>query len=252
MAKKTTEEVKADKDSSVVGSCRKNHMIFFDALNTCPPEAITLIEGGRLNGYSNIKPQWRMQVMTEVFGPCGVGWWYTIDKEQTFTFPDGQLLLMMNISLYIATDDQDMGYVSKAIPGVGCSAIMVIEGRDDKKRLYLSEDANKCALTDALGVAMKALGVASDVYSGVQAEKQAEEDAKQAKFNEYLYKFKGALGEAGYAAIMEPFGRPSSFMSDPAARKTIFGALQGEVKRLKEEKAKVPDDTNGQAVLSGA
>ena len=59
---------------------KKENMHIWQLLSTPPSSALTEIKGGRMAGKSDISPQWRYKVMTDVFGPCGVGWKYTIDK----------------------------------------------------------------------------------------------------------------------------------------------------------------------------
>ena len=48
----------------------------WDALKAVPAAAKKKIGGGRLKGMTDIKPQWRLQMMTEQFGPIGIGWYY--------------------------------------------------------------------------------------------------------------------------------------------------------------------------------
>lgn len=43
------------------------------AVSTTPKEAQKTIKGGRLNGFTDINPMWRFKVLTECFGPCGIG-----------------------------------------------------------------------------------------------------------------------------------------------------------------------------------
>ena len=43
-----------------------------------PQEAQKEIKAGRLKGMKDINPMWRIKKLTELFGPCGVGWKYRI------------------------------------------------------------------------------------------------------------------------------------------------------------------------------
>jgi uncharacterized protein with PIN domain len=58
--------------------------------------------------------------------------------------------------LYIKIDDK----WSEAIPGTGGSSFVTKE----KNGLYMSDECFKMALTDAISVACKALGIGADVY----------------------------------------------------------------------------------------
>jgi hypothetical protein len=124
-----------------------------------PPEsALKPIMAGRLSGKTDINPQWRLLAMTEAFGPCGIGWKYQIDKVWTDVGSDGVVFSFVQISVFIKQD----GQWSDAIPGIGGNKLI------DKERsgLHSNDEAHKMALTDALSVAFKALGVAADIYSG--------------------------------------------------------------------------------------
>lgn len=129
----------------------------YDALRTPDKRALKTIQGGRLKGMTDIKPQWRTQVMTEVFGLCGFGWKY---DSPVFTYQTigNETNVICNTNLYVKVD----GEWSAAIPGVGGSKLATME----KNGLYVSDEAEKMALTDALSVAMKTIGVAADVYIG--------------------------------------------------------------------------------------
>ena len=52
------------------------NMLFYSKLRSVPEGALKKIGAGRLQGMSDINPSWRIQVMTETFGPCGIGWKY--------------------------------------------------------------------------------------------------------------------------------------------------------------------------------
>ena len=53
----------------------------YNNVRAVPAEAKKEIRGGRLNGKTDINPMWRIKKLTEQFGPCGIGWKYTIDRE---------------------------------------------------------------------------------------------------------------------------------------------------------------------------
>ena len=46
----------------------------YNQVRSVPAEAITPITGGPMKGKSNINPQWRLEKLTELFGPAGIGW----------------------------------------------------------------------------------------------------------------------------------------------------------------------------------
>ena len=120
-----------------------------------PQEAKKSIGGGRLKGMTDINPMWRIKKLTEMFGVCGIGWKYEIEKEWIEKNGDEQAAFI-KINLYIKNEDK----WSDAIPGVGGSMFVTKE----KAGLYTSDECFKMALTDALSVSCKALGIAADVY----------------------------------------------------------------------------------------
>jgi hypothetical protein len=127
-----------------------------------PPEtALKRIGAGRLRGKTDISPQWRYQAMTEAFGACGLGWYYTIDDLWTVDGDHGEVFAFARVSLYIR--ESEAGTWSMAIPGVGGSMLQAAE----TKGIHNNDEAYKMATTDALGVAMNRLGVAADIYLGL-------------------------------------------------------------------------------------
>ena len=120
-----------------------------------PQEALKTIGAGRLKGYTDINPMWRIMKLTEEFGPCGVGWKYTIDRQWTEPGANNELSAFCNISLFVKID----GGWSEAIPGTGGASFVAKE----RSGMYTSDECYKMALTDALSVACKALGFGDTV-----------------------------------------------------------------------------------------
>lgn len=130
----------------------------YKALAQPPKEALKTITGGRLNGKTDINPQWRYEAMTKQYGLCGIGWKYTIDRVWTEPAPDEQVFAWVQISLYIKVGES----WSEAIPGLGGNFLV----EKERSSLHANDEGFKMAETDALGTAMKKIGVAADVYAG--------------------------------------------------------------------------------------
>lgn len=130
----------------------------FRSLAQPPPWALKTIGGGRLKGMTDIKPAWRIQAMTEVYGLCGAGWKYEIVKQWTEPGPENQVFAFVDVLLYIRDGDE----WSAPIPGAGGS--MLVE--KERGGLHANDEAFKMATTDALSSAMKMIGMAADVYAG--------------------------------------------------------------------------------------
>jgi hypothetical protein len=135
------------------------NMVLYEMARSLPPEAIKTITMGRLKGFSDVNPQARIKRLTEMFGPCGIGWWYEITEKRLVEDPKtGQTAAFVDILLYYV--EPRSGITSHGIPGTGGSTFVAKETRGP----YMSDEAFKMALTDAISVSAKAIGVAADVY----------------------------------------------------------------------------------------
>ena len=121
-----------------------------------PDNAKKQIGAGRLKGMTDINPMWRIKMLTERYGACGVGWKYVITDKRIIEGADGVVCAFLDIDLFVKETD---GW-SEAIPGTGGSQLVSKE----KSGLYTNDECFKMALTDAISVACKALGMGADVY----------------------------------------------------------------------------------------
>lgn len=135
-----------------------SNMEIWNKHKTPPPDALKNIGGGRLGGMTDINPQWRYEAMTKAFGMCGIGWKYEIIETPQMETIEDQVIQFARINLYVKVNDK----WSDAIPAVGGN--MLVE--KEYKGLHVNDEAVKMAVTDALGNAMKMLGVAADIYRG--------------------------------------------------------------------------------------
>jgi len=132
------------------------NMDIYNRLRSVPPEAIKPIQAGRLKGKSDVNPMWRIKALTEAFGPCGIGWKYEVERLWLEPGASGEVAAFALIGLYI----REGAEWSEKIPGIGGSMLVA----NERNGAYTSDECYKMALTDALSVACKALGVAADVY----------------------------------------------------------------------------------------
>ena len=54
----------------------------YDKFRAVPNEAKKEIGAGRLKGFTDIIPMWRIKMLTDQFGACGFGWYTEIVKEE--------------------------------------------------------------------------------------------------------------------------------------------------------------------------
>jgi len=130
----------------------------YNFLKLVPPNALREIKFGALKGKSDINPQWRYEAMTSEFGTCGIGWKFEIVDMFIKDLEDGQVMVFVKVLLYVHENEK----WGSPIPAMGGDFLIV----KDKNGIHGNDEAYKMATTDALGTAMKMLGVAADVYRG--------------------------------------------------------------------------------------
>ena len=134
----------------------ENNLDLYNRVRKVPQEAIKSIAAGRLKGMSDINPMWRIKRLTEEFGVCGFGWKYEIIRMWNENGGNGVISSFVHINLFVKMN----GEWSEAIQGIGGSSFVT----NEKNGLYTSDECFKMALTDAISVACKALGIGADVY----------------------------------------------------------------------------------------
>lgn len=138
-------------------SNNENLKIWNDVKQT-PTNFLKKIEFGYLKGKSDINPQWRLMAMTQAFGPVGHGWTYRIVRTWSEQGASGSVMCFAKVAVKTKFD----GSWGEEFSGIGGSEIVELA----KGQLKANDEGYKKAVTDALGVAFKAVGVAADVYLG--------------------------------------------------------------------------------------
>jgi hypothetical protein len=134
-----------------------NHnMEIYEACRNVPSEAKKTIGAGRLKGYTDISPMWRIKKLTEMFGVCGFGWKIITTKKWTENGANGEVFAFVDIELFVGIE----GSWSDPIEGSGGHKLVI----NESKGLYSNDEAFKMATTDAISVACKMLGIGADVY----------------------------------------------------------------------------------------
>ena len=128
----------------------------YNQVRKVPKNAQKEIKAGRLKGMTDINPQWRIEKLTEVFGPVGIGWFAEEIKREFVNGANEEIMCFVDINLYIKNGSE----WSKPIYGTGGSTFVAKES----KGLYTSDEVVKMAYTDAISVACKQLGFGADVY----------------------------------------------------------------------------------------
>lgn len=121
-----------------------------------PVEAQKEIKGGKLKGMTDINPMWRIKTLTEIFGPCGIGW-YTQIQERWTEKDANESVAWVKVALFVKLPETDTW--SMPIEGVGGSK-QYGKGQGDG----VNDEAFKMAETDAISVACKKLGFGAKIY----------------------------------------------------------------------------------------
>lgn len=102
-----------------------------------------------------VKPIYCTERMTEQFGPCGVGWGINEPSFQVVN-ADSEILVYCTVSIWHGSRDC-------LIFGVGGDKCVAARSSGP----FNDDEAFKKAFTDAIGNAMKQLGMSADVHMGL-------------------------------------------------------------------------------------
>lgn len=130
----------------------------YERFRTVPENAQKKIPAGRLKGFTDISPMWRIKALTELFGPCGVGWDFNVTDKRVEHGANNEIAVFVDVALcYKETPESEW-----SAPIVGMGGAMFVA--KERQGLYTNDDCFKSALTDAIGNACKQLGIGADVY----------------------------------------------------------------------------------------
>lgn len=172
-----------------------DNLEIYNKIKEVPEKAQKKITGGRLNGMTDIKPMWRIEKLTELFGICGFGWKAPITNKEIIDGANGEKIAIVDINLYIKID----GEWSDPIQGTGGSSFIA----NEQKGLYTSDECFKMAYTDALSVACKSLGMGADVYWGDSKYSNNKENKEEITTKEQAEKYKITFGKHAGKTIKE-------------------------------------------------
>ncbi len=152
------------------------NLSIYEQTREVPENAKKTIGGGKLKGFTDINPMWRIKTLTELFGPCGFGWYFKIIDKWIETGAE-EITANVIIELFVKYE----GEWSQPIVGIGGAKLVATE----KNGKATSDECFKMATTDAISVACKHLGFGADIYwdkdstKYTKAEDEKEETKKQ-------------------------------------------------------------------------
>lgn len=129
----------------------------WDRVCTTDPSQVKKITGKQYTGNSP-KPYWIVQRLTEEFGPCGIGWGFSIVGERIERFGETDSLHIATVRLWYVLDGT-RGEVEQ----IGQTKCSYVSGQG---KFILDEDAPKKSVTDALVKCASYIGFAGDIFSG--------------------------------------------------------------------------------------
>jgi hypothetical protein len=171
----------------------ENNLELYEKVKVVPETAKKPIQAGNLKGYTDINPMWRIKVLTEQFGICGIGWYTEIIEQWKEQGAGPEIIFFVKLNLYIKFNNE----WTKPIQGTGGSMLI----NNFSKGAKSNDEALKMAETDAISVACKKLGIGADVYFEKDRTKynNIEDDHKEDNKSQTLYNIlnnaeKGKIG----------------------------------------------------------
>jgi hypothetical protein len=125
---------------------------------TTDPRAVKPITGKQYKGNSP-RPYWIIERLTDEFGPCGIGWGFTILGERFERLSETDVLHVATLRLWYVMDGK-RGEFEQI--GQTKATYKTKDGG-----LMVDEDAPKKSVTDALVKCASYLGFAGDIFSGM-------------------------------------------------------------------------------------
>lgn len=174
-----------------------SNLTIYNKFREVPQEAKKEIGAGRLKGFTDINPMWRIKMLTEQFGVCGFGWYFDIVEQKLENGSDGQKSAFVTINLYVKIDNE----WSKPIVGLGGSSFIA----NESKGAYTSDECFKMALTDALSIACKNLGIGADVYFAKDRTKYDQEQNAAVPVEKIIADIKSVSNRTEFAAMQQKY-----------------------------------------------
>jgi len=134
-----------------------DNLALWQAVEKTPPAHTKPITGKSYQGTSP-NPHYLVHKATETFGPCGIGWGFTIEDERVEEGAGGERLHVARVKVWYEWNGK-RGEVEH-IGGTQFS------GTRKNGTPFTDEDAPKKSVTDALIKALSMIGFAGDIFMG--------------------------------------------------------------------------------------
>lgn len=154
-----------------------DNMSLWRRVSKTDPHHVKPITGKQYSGNSP-KPYYIVERLTEEFGPCGIGWGFSILNERMERLSGTDVLHVAVVRFWYELNGK-----RGELEQIGQTKTTYVSSKD---KLIVDEDAPKKSVTDALVKCASYLGFAGDIFSGrwddskYVAELQREFDDKHA------------------------------------------------------------------------
>ena len=132
------------------------NLALWTAVEKTPLEHTKKIEGKSYKGTSP-KPHYLIHKATETFGPCGIGWGFTVDERIEDGHAPGIKMHIAKVRVWYVWNEK-----RGEVEHIGGT---VFSGTN-KNGPFTDEDAPKKSVTDALVKALSMIGFAGDIFMG--------------------------------------------------------------------------------------
>jgi len=145
-----------------------------------PESAYKAIEGSKFGG-TDISPAWLIEKVTDIFGPCGIGWTYTYDqgdaevKQITKTTKKGEVYTVWAAWLKRMELQIQWTIRTKELEGPTWAGTILSTGYSEGDNPAY---ALRGAVTNALGSAFSKLCWQVHIYKGERVERRASSQAR--------------------------------------------------------------------------
>ena len=134
-----------------------DNLALWNSVEKTDPSQTKAITGKPYRGTSP-KPYFLIHEATKTFGPCGIGWGFTIVNERVENSgKEGDKLHIAHVRVWYIWNDK-----RGEVEHVG----QTMFSGTNKNGLYTDEDAPKKSVTDAVIKALSMIGFAGDIFMG--------------------------------------------------------------------------------------
>ena len=134
-----------------------DNLALWSAVEKTPPDQTKKITGKTYQGTSP-KPHYLVRKATEAFGPCGIGWGFTVVDERVEDGAGGERAHIARVKVWY-----DWKGKRGEVEHIGGTQF---SGTRQSGKSFTDEDAPKKSVTDALVKALSMLGFAGDIFMG--------------------------------------------------------------------------------------